>query len=88
VKFQTVIYEDALAELDLETVTRDDFLVWRDRLLEGRRARTVNRVRSVAAALNRVMELGYVGNPVAWKLRVLSDDIDETGETAVFLDAV
>jgi integrase len=33
------------------------------------------------------MESGYLGNPVAWKLRSLSDDIDEAGETAVFLDA-
>jgi hypothetical protein len=39
-------------------VTRDDFLEWRDRLLEGRQARTVNRhVRSVVAALNRAVDL-------------------------------
>jgi hypothetical protein len=87
-KFRTVVYEHAVADLDLETVTRDDFVEWRDRLVEGRQARTVNRcVRSVAAALNRAMDLGYLGNPVAWKLRALSDDIDETGETVVFLDA-
>jgi hypothetical protein len=42
-KFVTVVYDDALADLELETVTRDDFLKWRDRLLEGRQARTVNR---------------------------------------------
>jgi integrase len=83
-----VIGADPMADLNLEEVTRDDFLEWRDRLLEGRQARTVNRhVRSVAAALNRAVELGYLGNPVTWKLRALSDDIDETGETAVFLDA-
>ena len=87
-KFKTVAYEDALADLDLETLTRDDFLEWRDRILEGKKPRTVNRyVRSVAAALNRAMESGYLGNPVAWRLRALADDVDETGETAVFLDA-
>jgi len=33
------------------------------------------------------MESGYLGKPVAWKLRALADGVDETGETAVFLDA-
>jgi hypothetical protein len=66
-KFRTVVYEDAVADLDLETVTRNDFVEWRDRLVEGRQARTVNRyVRSVAAALNREMRrafnLGYRGD--------------------------
>jgi integrase len=88
-RFKTVLLADPVADLELEEVTRDDFLEWRDRLLEGRQPRTVNRhVRSVAAALNRAVDLGYLGNPVTWKLRALSDDIDETDETAVFLDAV
>jgi integrase len=87
-RFKTVILADSVADLQLEEGTRDDFMEWRDRLLEGRQARTVNRhVRSVAAALNRAVDLGYLGNPVVWKLRALSDDVDETGETAVFLDA-
>jgi integrase len=86
-RFQTVIDEDPIADLDLESVTRDDFLEWRDRLVDGRQARTVNRnVRAVAAALNRAIELGHVGNPAAWKLRSLSDNVEESGETAVFLD--
>ena len=86
-RFETVIYEDRIADLDLESVTRDDFLEWRDRLIDGRQARTVNRnVRAVAAALNRAIELGHVGNPAAWKLRSLSDDVEDSGETAVFLD--
>lgn len=86
-RFQTVIYEDPIADLALESVTRDDFLEWRDRLVDGRQARTVNRnVRAVAAALNRAIELGHVGNPAAWKLRSLSDNVEESGETAVFLD--
>ena len=87
-RFKTLVYGDPVADLDLEGVTRDDFLEWRDRLLGGRQARTVNRnVRAVVAALNYAMELGYVGNPAAWKLKALSDDIEESGETAVFLDA-
>jgi hypothetical protein len=74
--------------ITLEAVTRDDFLEWRDRLLEGRQPRTVNRhARAVAAALNQAVELGYLGNPAAWRLKALSDDIEEGGETAVFLDA-
>jgi hypothetical protein len=68
-RFETVRYEDMLADLDLETVTRDDFLEWRDRLLEGRQPRTVNRhVRSVTAALNQAVELGHLGNPAGWRL--------------------
>lgn len=87
-RFQTVIYDDLIADLELEAVTRDDFLEWRDRLLEGRQPRTVNRhARAVMAALNQAVELGYLGNPAAWRLKALSDDIDEGGETAVFLDA-
>ena len=87
-RFRTVIYEDSIADLELEAVTRDDFLEWRDRLLAGRQARTVNRnVRAVVAALNHAMDLGFLGNPAAWKLKALSDDVEESGETAVFLDA-
>jgi len=83
-----IVYPDAVADLELEAVTREDFLEWRDRILQGRQARTVNRyVRSVVAALNQATDLGYLGNPAAWKLKALSDGIDETGETAVFLDA-
>ena len=37
-RFKTVIYDDAIADLDLEVLTRDDLLEWRDRLLEGRGA--------------------------------------------------
>ena len=86
-RFQTAIYEDLLASQALESVTRDDFLEWRDRLVKGRQARTVNRnVRAVVAALNRAIELGYIGNPGAWKLRSLTDHTEDSGETAVFLD--
>src|ERR1700756_1015897 len=59
-KFRTVVYEDAVADLDLETVTRDDFVEWRDRLVEGRQARTVNRYfRAVAGGLTREMRRAF-----------------------------
>ena len=38
------------------------------------------------AALNRASELGHVGNPAAWRLKALPDDIDDDGETAIFLN--
>jgi integrase len=76
-------YRDALASLQLEEATQDDFLDWRDRLCSDRLPRTVNRyVRALAAGLNRAHALGHVGNPAAWRMGALSDN-DE--ETAVFL---
>jgi integrase len=76
---------NALANRALEAVTRDDFVEWRERLLEGRQPRTINRyVRGVAAGLNRALELGHVGNPSAWALSPLVDDTEEEG-TAIFL---
>ncbi len=97
-RFKTVVYGDLLSRLPLESLTREDLLEWRDRLVSARlhrrdrgpvrQARTVNRhVRSVVAALNRALELGHIGNPAAWKIRSLPDDVDDSGETAVFLDA-
>jgi integrase len=85
-RFKLVVYKDAIADLSLEASARNDFLEWRDRLLPCRKARSVNRhVRSVVAGLNRALELGHVGNPAAWRLKALSDDVEEEGETAVFL---
>jgi integrase len=85
-RFTKYVYNDPLADLSLEGATRDDFEEWRQRQLPGREPRTVNRqFRSVKAALNRAVELGHVGNPVAWKLKPLSDDVEDGGETAVFL---
>lgn len=83
---------DPLAELTLETATRDDFAEWRERMRldkmgKPRQARSINRhVRAVVAGLNRAAELGHVGNPAAWKLTALSDDREDDGDTAVFLD--
>lgn len=86
-KFKTVILDDRLSELELESTTRDDFEEWRDRITKGRAPRTVNRyVRSVKAALNRAHALGHVGNPAAWDLTMLADDKEDDGEAvAVFL---
>lgn len=83
----TKCYTDPLALLQLEDATKDDFADWRDRLLPGRLARTVNRyVRAVTAGLNRAHRLAYVGNPVAWQLDALSDN--DEADTAVFLSPV
>ena len=85
-RFKKYVYGDPLAELPLERATRDDFEEWRERHRPGRKDRTVNRqARSVVAGLNRALELGHVGNPLAWKFKKLSDDTEDTNETAVFL---
>jgi integrase len=85
-RFRKYVYDDPLADIPLERATRDDFEEWRERQRSGRENRTVNRqVRSVKAGLNRAVELGHVGNPLAWKLKALADDTEDTSETAVFL---
>jgi integrase len=38
------------------------------------------------AGLNAAHALGHVGNPSAWSLVALADDVEDEGETAVFLD--
>jgi integrase len=86
-RFALTVYKDEIADLSLEQATKDDFLEWRDRLLDGRKPRSVNRqVRAVVAGLNRATELGHVGNPAAWRIKGLSDDQGDDGEeTAIFL---
>lgn len=87
-RFKLTVYEDPIADLSLEAARKEDFQEWRDRLNEGRQPRSINRqVRAVVAGLNRAHELGHVGNPQAWKLRDLADDVEDEGGTAVFLDA-
>jgi integrase len=86
-RFKLTVDKDLLADLALEAVTRDDFEEWRDRLVPGRKPRSVNRqVRSVVAALNRAHELGDVGNPAAWSVKSLADDTEDEGDTAIFLN--
>jgi integrase len=85
-RFKKTVHNDPLADLSLEQATKDDFREWRGRQTEGRQPRTVNRyVRSVVAGLNHAVEAGHVGNPSAWHLKPLSDDVEDDGETAVFL---
>lgn len=83
-QFKLAVYGDPLGSTELEGATKDDFLEWRDRLLTGRKPRTVQRlVRAVVAGLNCAVEFGHIGNPAAWKLKALADNGD--GETAIFL---
>lgn len=85
-RFKRFVYNDPLAVLELEKATRDDFLEWRDRITGDRLPRTVNRnVRAVVAGLNRAHELGHIGDSESWQLKPLADDVDDDGETAVFL---
>lgn len=85
-RFKLCVYGDQLADMKLEEATADDFLEWRDRLRKGREPRTINRhVRAVVAGLNRARQIGHVGNPEAWKLKPLQDDVEDEGDTAVFL---
>lgn len=85
-RFRGIVWNDPLAKVQLADLTRDDMKEWRDRLREGRQPRSINRhVRSIVAGLNRAHAEGHVGNPEAWKLPPLSDDVDDAGETAVLL---
>jgi len=86
-RFDLLFNGDPLADVKLESATRDDFREWRERKRTGRLPRTINRhFRSVIAALNvAVKDLGYVGNREAWQLTPLADDRDDDGETAIFL---
>jgi integrase len=86
-RFKKTVYTDPLADTSLEHATKEDFRDWRERQKAGRQPRSLNRhVRSVVAALNyAVKEAGHVGNPMAWRLKRLADDVEDDGETAVFL---
>jgi integrase len=94
-RFKTTVWDDPLADVRLESLTKDTFRAWRKRQMDSKRredkkpgSRSVNRqVRAVVAALNyAVTELNHVGNPAHWKLKPLADDAEDEGEeTAVFL---
>lgn len=87
VRFSRIIAKDVIGELALEDATRDDFLEWRERISAGLLPRTVNRnVAAVVAGLNRAHRaLGFVGNADAWRLDRLADDVEDEGDTAIFL---
>ncbi|HZF17610.1 MAG TPA: hypothetical protein VE046_16900 [Steroidobacteraceae bacterium] len=87
-RFKSIVWSDPIATTALESLTLDDMLEWRDRLLPGRQHRSVNRhVRSVVAGLNRARRLGHVGNRESWQLIPLSDDVEDDGDTAVYLSS-
>jgi integrase len=87
-RFKSIVWSDPIATTALESLTLDDMLEWRDRLRPGRQDRSVNRhVRSVVAGLNRARRLGHVGNREAWQLIPLSDDVEDEGDTAVYLSS-
>jgi integrase len=84
-RFKLIVWDDPLASIPLQSLTRDDMRDWRDRLRPGRQPRSINRhVRSVVAGLNRAHSEGHVGNPESWKLPPLADDAEDD-ETAIFL---
>ncbi len=84
--FKLTVLKDPLAARPLEAASRDDFEEWRDRLRPGRKPRSINRYcNQVMAALHRAHELGHVGNPAAWSLKPLVDEVEEQG-TAIFLN--
>ncbi len=84
-KFKQLVWDDPLAEIPLQGLTREDVREWRERLCEGRQPHSVNRImRDFQAGLNRAVKEGHVGDPQAWRLDPLAEDAG--AETAVFLD--
>ena len=85
-RFALLIWADPIADIRLESLTLEDMEEWRERIRDGRQNRSVNRhVRSVVAGLNLANKKGHIGNADAWMLTPLSDDIEETADTTVFL---
>jgi integrase len=75
--FKVTVWDDPIASRKLEDMTRTDFREWRERLREGRQNRSVNRqVRAVVAGLNRAVAEGHSGNPEAWNIDPLADDVE------------
>jgi hypothetical protein len=88
-RFECVVQLFPLAGLALEDLTLHDMLDWRESLQNGtRQPRSVNRyVSAVAAGLTRaVQKLGFTGDRAVWQLQKISDDVEESGESAVYLD--
>jgi integrase len=84
--YQSTVWQDPLASIQFERLTREDVEAWRGRLDNGRRQLiTINQyVRMVIAGLNGAVERGWLANPAAWKLRKLQEP-QADGEAAVFL---
>jgi integrase len=87
-RFKGMVWGDRFALLELEDLTLDDVLEFRERLRKGRQNRSVNRhMTAVIAGLNVAHGLGHVGNQAAWRVKRLADDREDDGDTAVFLTA-
>ena len=85
-RFRLIVWDDPLADSKLEDLTRQAFRAWRERLRGGRQNRSVNRhVRSVVAGLNVAIKEGHIGNPEAWSLKPLADDLEGGSEVTLFL---
>ena len=85
-RFRLIVWDDLIANIKLEDLSRRDFREWRERLRDGRKNRSVNRhIRSMIAGLNRAVKEGHSGNPDAWQVDPLSDDAEQAGETTLFL---
>lgn len=85
-RFRLIVWNDPIAEIKLEDLTRQDFREWRERLGTGRQNRSVNRhVRSVVAGLNVAIREGHTGNQEAWALKPLADDTEAGGTAIVFI---
>ena len=87
-RFKLTVDNDPIASLRLDKLSMDDFREWRERLRAGRTNRSVNRqVRAVTAGLNMAVRRGFIANRSAWDVESLSDDIEQEGSTAIFLNA-
>ena len=85
-RFRLIVWDDPIASIRLEDLTRQDFREWRERLRKDRQNRSVNRhVRSVVAGLNLAVKEGHSGNPEAWRIDPLADDKEGGGESTLFL---
>lgn len=85
-KFKQVVWDDPLASVPMQQLTRDDVREWRDRLRDGRQPRSINRiVRDLKAGLNRSLQLGHIGHRESWALEPLADDLEDSGDSAVIL---
>jgi integrase len=86
-RFGVILPEgDPLGSQKLESAKREDFEIWRGRLIPGRKPQSVNRYTdSMAAALNAALKLGHVGDARAWTLDALTNDAAHDEQTAVFL---
>ena len=87
-KFRKLVWSDPLATIPMHRLAREDFRAWRERIRDGRQPRSVNRiVRDVKAGLNLAIREGYAGDKEAWNIEPLADEVEDAGETAVFLTA-